>query len=361
MDMPLPLLISVGLAALALGGLLAWMFLRQGSQPFGPMGELAGRLAQMADSQAAQQAQLAERLQAQERQLARLLEERLLDMGKRLNEGLDQSSLRTGATLAELRERLAVIDSAQANIAQLSERMVSLQDILSNKQARGAFGEIQLNDLISQVLPPQVYEFQAQIGDRRRVDCLIKLPKPPGSIAIDAKFPLESFHQLRAAGDEPARVQAGRAFATAVLGHVRDIAEKYIVPGETAESALMFLPSEAVYAELYANFPEVVEKSYRARVWIVSPTTLMATLTTIRAVLKDARMREQADVIQAEVRHLLDDMKRLADRAGKLDTHFAQASEDLRQLKVSIDKVVRRSEQVEAVQLGDGEKTPDVV
>lgn len=346
------------LLALVLGFFAAWLVLRTGQTP---MAELAGRLAQMADSQAAQQAQLAERLQAQERGLGRLLEERLHDMGKRLNDGMDLSSQRTGATLAELRERLAVIDSAQANIAQLSERMVSLQDILSNKQARGAFGEIQLNDLISQVLPPQAYEFQASIGDKRRVDCLIKLPKPPGSIAIDAKFPLESFHQLRAAKDDAERTQAARAFSTAVLGHVRDIAEKYIVAGETAESALMFLPSEAVYAELYANFPDVVEKSYRARVWIVSPTTLMATLTTIRAVLKDARMREQADVIQAEVRHLLDDVKRLAERSGKLDIHFAQASEDLRLLKVSVDKVARRAEQVEAVQLGDGERVADVV
>jgi DNA recombination protein RmuC len=361
--MDMLLLVLVAMAALALGAGLVWLSLRgqAGSLVGGPMSELAGRLAQMAESQAAQQAQLSERLQAQERQLARLLEERLQEMGKRLNEGLDQSSLRTGATLAELRERLAVIDSAQANIAQLSERMVSLQDILSNKQSRGAFGEIQLNDLVSQALPPNAYEFQAMLGERRRVDCLIKLPNPPGSIAIDAKFPLESFHQLRAAQDDAERLQAGRAFATAVLGHVRDISEKYIVPGETAESALMFLPSEAVYAELYANFPEVVEKSYRARVWIVSPTTLMATLTTIRAVLKDARMREQADVIQAEVRHLLDDMKRLADRAGKLDTHFFQASEDLRQLKVSVDKVIRRSEQVESLQLGDGGKTADVV
>ncbi|CAA6603462.1 conserved exported hypothetical protein [Rhodospirillaceae bacterium LM-1] len=353
------LILAGGLAlALATGFLAAWLLKRPDSAP---LGELTGRLAQMADSQASQQSLMAERLQAQERQISRLLDDRLVELGKRLNEGLDQSSLRTGASLAELRERLAVIDSAQANIAQLSERMVSLQDILSNKQTRGAFGEIQLNDLVSQVLPPQVYEFQAPIGDRRRVDCLIHLPKPPGSIAIDAKFPLESFHQLRAAKDDAERTQAGRAFATAVLGHVRDISEKYIVPGETAESALMFLPSEAVYAELYANFPEVIEKSYRARVWIVSPTTLMATLTTIRAVLKDARMREQADVIQAEVRHLLDDMKRLAERAAKLETHFGQAGEDLRQLKLSVDKVIRRSEQVEAVQLGDGGKQEDMV
>lgn len=355
---PIYLILAGGLALLT-GFLAAWLLFKGGRGGAGG-GELAGRMAQLADSLAAQQSQMSERLAQQERGLARFLEERLSDMGKRLNDGLDQSTQRTGATLSELRERLAVIDSAQANIAQLSERMVSLQDILSNKQARGAFGEIQLNDLVSQALPPSAYEFQAMLGERRRVDCLIRLPNPPGSIAIDAKFPLESFHQLRAAETDAQRQQAGRAFATAVLGHVRDISEKYIVPGETAESALMFLPSEAVYAELYANFPEVIEKSYRARVWIVSPTTLMATLTTIRAVLKDARMREQADVIQAEVRHLLDDVKRVAERAGKLEGHFNLAVEDLRLLKVSVEKVAKRSEQVEAVQLGDGEKPQDV-
>lgn len=314
---------------------------------------LTGRLAQLAESQATAQAQLSERMQAQERALARAVEERLAALGKRMDDGLQQASQRQSTTLHDLRERLAVIDAAQKNITELSAQVVSLQDILSNKQARGAFGEIQLNDIVSTMLPPSAYKFQAPLGDGRRVDCLLDLPNPPGAIAIDAKFPLESFHALRSARDEAERIAAGRAFATAILKHVRDIAEKYIVPGETAESALMFLPSEAIYAELHANFPDVVEKSFRAKVWIVSPTTLMATLNTVRAVLKDARMREQAGVIQKEVRTLLDDIERLDSRVTALDKHFTQAAEDIRQIRISTDKVVKRADRIEAVQLGD--------
>ncbi len=314
---------------------------------------LGGRLAQLAETQAAAQTQLAERLQGQERSLAKTVEERLADMAKRLDDGVQQAAHRQATSLHELRERLAVIDVAQKNITELSAQVVSLQDILSNKQARGAFGEIQLNDIVIAMLPPSAYRFQAPLGDGRRVDCLLELPNPPGAIAIDAKFPLESFHLLRNAKDDAERTVAGRAFATAILKHVRDIAEKYIVPGETAESALMFLPSEAIYAELHANFPDVVEKSFRAKVWIVSPTTLMATLNTVRAVLKDARMREQAGVIQKEVRMLLDDISRLDDRVSALDKHFGQASEDIRQIRISTDKVVKRADRIETVQLGD--------
>jgi len=314
---------------------------------------LGGRLAQLAETQAAAQAALAERLQAQERALAKTVEERLAALAKRVDDGLQQSSQRQTTSLHELRERLVVIDAAQKNISQLSAQVVSLQDVLSNKQARGAFGEVQLGDLVRNILPPSAYEFQAAIGGKYRVDCLLKLPNPPGAIAVDAKFPLESWHLLRQAKDEAETIAAGRAFATAIMKHVRDIAEKYIVPGETAESALMFLPSEAIYAELHASFPEVVEKSYRAKVWIVSPTTLMATLNTIRAVLKDAQMREQAGLIQKEVALLLDDIGRLDDRVAGLSKHFDQASEDIRQIRISTDKVAKRADRIEAVQLGD--------
>ncbi|OAN45790.1 DNA recombination protein RmuC [Magnetospirillum moscoviense] len=320
--------------------------------------QLTGRLAQLAESQAAAQSQLADRLQGQERSLAKTVEERLAEMAKRLDDGVQQASHRQATSLHELRERLAVIDAAQKNITELSAQVVSLQDILSNKQARGAFGEIQLNDIVTAMLPPSAYRFQAALGDGRRVDCLLDLPNPPGSIAIDAKFPLESFHLLRNAKDDAERTLAGRAFATAILKHVRDIAEKYIVPGQTAESALMFLPSEAIYAELHANFPDVVEKSFRAKVWIVSPTTLMATLNTVRAVLKDARMREQAGLIQKEVRMLLDDIGRLDDRVAALDKHFGQASEDIRQIRISTEKVAKRADRIETVQLGEDADGP---
>ena len=231
--------------------------------------------------------------------------------------------------------------------------MVGLQDILANRQARGAFGEIQLNDLETAILPPSAYAFQATLSNNRIADCLLRLPNPPGAIAIDAKFPLESYHALRAATDDAARERALRAFGTDVMKHVRDIAEKYIVPGETAESALMFLPAEAVYAELHASLPDIVEKSYRARVWIVSPTTLMATLNTVRAVLKDARMREQAGVIQVEVENLLDDVERLDGRVVNLQRHFEQANEDVRQIRTSAEKVARRGDRIKDVQLGE--------
>lgn len=321
---------------------------------------LAGRLAQLAETQAAAQTQLGERLQAQERALAKTVEERLADMAKRMDDGLQQSSHRQATSLHDLRERLAVIDAAQKNITELSAQVVSLQDILSNKQTRGAFGEIQLVDLVQAALPPSAYEFQATLPGGKRVDCLLKLPNPPGPIGVDAKFPLESWHLMRRAKDDAEKLTAGRAFATDILKHVRDIAEKYIIPGETAESALMFLPSEAIYAELHANFPEVVEKSYRAKVWIVSPTTLMATLNTVRAVLKDARMREQAGLIQKEVRLLLDDVGRLDGRVAQLDKHFVQATEDIRQIRISTDKVVKRADRIEAVQVGDDAEAVEV-
>ena len=179
------------------------------------------------------------------------------------------------------------------------------------------------------------------------------VPNPPGPIVIDAKFPLESYHALRAAEDEVAKTAAARAFTQAIQKHVNDISERYILPGETAESALMFLPSEAVYAELHANFPKVVEQSYRARVWIVSPTTLWALLNTVRAVLKDVHMREQAGVIQTEVHVMLDDVGRLDDRVGRLQRHFDQANEDMRQIRISTEKVTKRGERIESLQLGD--------
>jgi DNA recombination protein RmuC len=316
------------------------------------VGELQGRLAQMADSQAATQAALAERLQAQERVLSRNLEERLSEFGRRVGDRLQEQTVAATKSLTDLRERLAVIDAAQQNITALSSHVVGLQDILANKQARGAFGEIQMQDLVQGALPPSAYSFQATLRDGGRVDCLLQLPNPPGPIALDAKFPLESYRALREAKGEAALVQARRQFSVALRNHVRAIAEKYIRAGETADSALMFLPSEAIYAELHANFPNLVEESFRYRVWIVSPTTLMATLTTVRAVLKDVRLREQAHLIQGELRALLEDVARLDDRTAKLQKHFDQANEDVRQIRISTEKVGRRAERVGELELG---------
>jgi DNA recombination protein RmuC len=326
------------------------------------IGELAGRLSQMASAQTTGLAQMADRLQLQERLLVKMLEERLDQVSARVSETLEKSSLAQTTSLGELRERIAKIDAAQANINELSNQVVSLNQIFSDKQTRGNFGELQLQDLVKSVLPPSAYSFQAPLGDGKRVDCLLVLPNPPGPIAIDSKFPLESYRALRKASDDAARAAAGRQFRTDMVKHIDDIANKYIVVGETAESALMFLPSEAVYAELHANFGDVVETSYRKRVFIVSPTTLWATLNTIRAVLKDVRMRELAGVIQKEVQTLLEDVRRLDDRAGKLQGHFNQAVEDLRQIGISTGKVTARAERIEALEFdstGDTQPLPE--
>lgn len=314
------------------------------------------RITQMAETLSQRQSEISGALQ----QSQVTMNDRLDGLGKRLGDSLHQQSERTGQSLKTLYERLAVIDSAQKNLTDLSQQMVGLQDILSNKQARGAFGEIQLNDLVTATLPPSAYEFQVTLNNGKRADCLLKLPNPPGSIVIDAKFPLESYQALRDAPDDAAKVAAGRRFAQDVKTHVVAISDKYIVPGETAESALMFLPSEAVYAELHANFLNVVEESYRRRVWIVSPTTLMATLNTVRAILKDSRMREQAHVIQAEVQKMMEDVGRLDDRVGKLQTHFDQATKDIRDIRISTDKVTKRGEKIEDLQLSDESPAEDL-
>ncbi len=305
---------------------------------------LEGRLSQMSDQATKEAAEM-----------NRTLAERLDKVSQRMGESLEKTNKNTTDSLGDLKSRLAIIDEAQKNITALSGQMVGLQDILSNKQARGAFGEIQLQDLVSQILPPNAYGFQVQMGNGKRADCLIKLPNPPGSIVVDAKFPLESYHRLRNATNEAETKLAISNFKTDILKHVKDISEKYIINGETAESALMFLPSEAVYAELHANFSDVVEKSYRARVWIVSPTTLMATLNTVRAVLKDARMREQAGVIQTEVGILMEDVSRLDERVGKLRTHFHLAEKDIGMIETSARKITSRGERIEGLQLEESE------
>jgi len=343
------IVIGAAIVVVALAG-FAWM--RRPTND--AAGQLAGRLDQLAAQQTAAQNALAERLQAQERALSAKLEERLTHLQDRVGQTLQSNAEQAGQSLTELRERLAVIDAAQSKIVELSGQMVDLQNVLSNKQARGAFGEVQLQDIVQSSLPAQSFEFQAALGGKR-VDCLLRLPNPPGAIAIDAKFPLEAYRALREAKDDAAITQARREFSTAIKLHVKAIAEKYIVPGETADSALMFLPSEAVYAELHASFPELVDGAGKARVWIVSPTTLMATLTTIRAVLKDVRMREQAHVIQKKVGELGLDVNRLGERVDKLQRHFDQATADVRQIVISTDKIQQKAAAIKDVELGSND------
>ena len=297
------------------------------------------RLAEVAERLGEGQAMLSGRLQ----QTQVGLDQRLDALTRRMGDGLLQQTERTHETLRGLHERLALIGEAQQTIAQLSTQVTGLQDILANKQARGAFGEVQLEALVASLLPADAYGFQVTLSNRCRVDCLLRLPDPPGVLAIDAKFPLESWRALHEAADEAAKARAGRTFAADLLQHVRDIAERYIVPGETSDSALMFLPSEAVYAELHARFRGVVEESFRRKVWIVSPSTLWATLNTVRAVLRDVRLKEQAGLIQAELRGIEADVAAIAERAGALLRHFEQASEDVRRIGVFSRRLGQRA------------------
>lgn len=269
------------------------------------------------------------------------------DLNERLDKSLGANSEKTTKSLTELQERLATIDKAQANIEKLSGDVLSLQDILSNKQTRGAFGEIQLNDIVGKALPKDSYTLQATLSNGKRADCLIHLPNPPGPIVIDSKFPLEAYEALRRAKTAWEVNEAAKGLRTAVRAHIRAISERYLIEGETADGAIMFLPSEAVYAELHANFPELVREGFGARVWIVSPTTCMATLNTMRAILKDARMREQAGAIRKELALLHGDVDRLGTRVESLDRHFNQASKDVADIKISAEKAGRRAKRLD--------------
>jgi DNA recombination protein RmuC len=328
MDILVYILLAV---ILALGAALAILLTRR-----------ADTRAQMALADTVQRVE--QSLREQERTLAGLV-----------NERLDRSDKATGQVITDLRERLARIDEAQKKIGDLSTQVVSLQQILSNKQARGAFGEVQLNDLVTAALPPNAYDLQCTLSNGSRVDCLLRLPNPPGPIAIDAKFPLESYQLLRsvAAGDAQGLAAAQRAFQLAMRKHIADIRDKYILTGETAESALLFLPSEAIYAELHANFAAVVDESYKARVWIVSPTTMMATLNTVRAVLKDVRMREQAGEVQKLVGLMLADVRLLEKRVANLRRHFGQTTEDISEIETSTTRIIGRGERIQSVEMDD--------
>lgn len=331
--------------------------------------QLRGGLQTVSDTQASAQAQMIQTVEARLSTVQQQMQDRLADnalrsqrslneMQERMRESLNGSSKQTTTSLTQLQERLAVIDKAQDNITKLSGDVLSLQDILSNKQTRGAFGEIQLHDIVGKALPRDSYAMQYTLSNGKRADCLIHLPNPPGPIVIDSKFPLEAYEALRAADTDHAVKQAVAQMKVAVKKHISDISEKYIIEGETADGALMFLPSEAVYAELHANFPELVRIGFEARVWIVSPTTCMATLNTMRAILKDARMREQAGAIRKELSLLVADVDRLGTRVGNLDRHFSQASKDIEDIKISSEKAGKRAHRLDNFDFEEIEEVP---
>lgn len=312
--------------------------------------QLVGGLTHVSESQAAQQSNM-----------LKLMEARLTAVQEQMNVNLQTSSKNTALSLGELQQRLVTIDKAQDNIQKLSGSVLSLQDILSNKQTRGAFGEIQLQEIVNKALPSDAYTWQATLSNGKRADCLIHLPNPPGPIVIDSKFPLEAYEALRKATSDWDKNEAVKLMRVSVRSHIKAIADKYILDEETADGALMFLPSEAVYAELHSNFPELVREGFEAHVWIVSPTTCMATLNTMRAILKDARMREQAGAIRSALRHLHRDVELVVERVEKLNTHFGQARKDIEGISTAAERAGKRAHKLDNFDFEEVEVVASVV
>ena len=341
-----PIVLAGTVAALVViilfGSLIAW---RRHSV-------LQDRITRLADDRQAADARLSERLQAQESALALTVERRLAASSDRMAATLDRTGAAYSDGLQKLAERLGRIDQAQGRLTELSGQISGLQSALSDKQARGAYGEVRLYDLVRDALPPGAYQEQATLSNGRRPDCLITLPNPPGSIAIDAKFPLEAFLSIRAATDAQAESTARRTFARDISKHITDISERYILPGETADCAMLFVPSEAVYGELHANFRAVVEAGFTARVYIVSPTTLWATLNTARAIMKDAQFHAEASRLQAEVSALMGDVGRLSTRANAFKRHLAQAEGDIDDMEISVRAIEKRGARIADMDLG---------
>ena len=309
-------------------------------------GELQGRIAQFAEDSAQRDDLFRQSLDA-----------RLSKVSERVGQSIMETQERNSANLKQLHERLALIDRAQKNIETLSGEVSGLQSLLSNKQARGAFGEKQMQDLIQTYLPPNAFSFQATLSNGKRVDALIHLPNEQGSVAIDSKFPMEAWRRLTEAENTDQESSAKRAFAADVSRHIKDIAGKYLIFGETHDIAMLFLPSEAVYAELHTHFPQVVELGFQQKVMIVSPTTFMATLHTMQAIMRDAAMREQAHIIQREVSLMAKDVTLLDDRVAKLQSHFNQSTEDIRKIRISTEKITKRADKIESLDVDEARDT----
>jgi DNA recombination protein RmuC len=321
--------------------------------------EAEAQMAALAQAQAEMQGRLgavAEVFGARQAELTQSISQRLDAMTGRIGQTMTEQTKSTHESLAKLQERLAVIDSAQNNIQSLAGQVVQLQAILSNKQTRGAFGQSRMEAIVADGLPHGGYEFQATLSNNNRPDCLIRMPNDAPSLVIDAKFPLEAWNAVRAAAeaDNPGEAQkyAAQAFRRDIEVHIRAISEKYLISGETQDTAFMFVPSESIFAEIHENFEAVVQKAHRARVVIVSPSLLMLSIQVVQAILKDARMREQAHLIQGEVVRLMEDVSRLDDRVRKLQVHFGQANRDIDDILVSSSKVVKRGQKIEALELG---------
>lgn len=269
-------------------------------------------------------------------------------VSNRLNEGFEKTS----STFTDIVRRLTIIDEAQKKITELSTHVVSLQDVLLDKRTRGAFGEVQLATLIDNMLPAANYQLQYTLSNQKRADCILFLPEPTGNVVIDAKFPLETYQQLAIGGiSNPEKKTLQQQFRQDISKHIKDIAEKYIIPGETSDGAIMFIPAEAIFAEIHAHYPDLVALSQRLRVWLVSPSTLMAVLTTARAVLKDDATRKQVHVIQKHLHALAEDFQRFEKRMDKLSKHIDLAHQDVGEVSTSAKKITQRFQKIEAVDL----------
>lgn len=311
------------------------------------MEHMAGQLRQ---SQAETATTMNERLE----KLTRTTDERLQQISGQVEKRLTEGFEKTTETFTRVLEHLSRIDEAQKKITELSGNVVSLQEVLTDKRSRGAFGEVQLESLIRNVMPEGSYSMQQTLSNGTRVDCLLTLPEPTGNVAIDAKFPLESYQRMMDAdAQDSERQQARRQFRQDIRKHIRDIAGKYLIPDETADGAVMFLPAESLFAEIHAHFPELVEEAQQRRVWLVSPTTLMAVLTTARAVIKDVATRKQVHIIQEHLHHLSKDFGRFQQRMDKLAGHIRMAHEDVKQVNTSAQKISSRFVKIEKVELDD--------
>lgn len=306
------------------------------------LAEMSGQLRGLAEHSASTQAHMTQ-----------TLDTRLDQVSQRLGAGLTESSQRTTQSLQKLNERLAVIDTAQANLTNLSSEMLSLRDILANKQSRGAYGQGRMEAIIRDGLHSTAYSFQTTLSNGTRPDCLIRLPENDISVVVDAKFPLEGFNALKQAGPEEDLKPYQQRFRVDVLKHIKDISEKYLLKGETHETAIMFVPSESIYADLHENFEDMIQRAHRLHVIIASPNVLMLLVQTMQAVFKDARMREQAVVIQTEVVRLMDDVGRMHDRVLDLQRHFGQTGKDIEKIVISSDKITRRGTKIGQVEFTD--------
>lgn len=306
--------------------------------------ELTGRVQAFAEGMGGRQAEF-----------SRAVNERLDAVSHRLGEGMQKTAKETLESLGQLNERLAVVDAAQGRLAELSSQLVTLKDVLANKQARGAFGQGRMEAIVADGLPKDAYAFQFTLSNGKRPDCAVFLPGDERPLLIDAKFPLESITAFREAKTDDAKRIAATRLRQDIQKHVSDIAGRYFLPGETQDMALMFVPSESVYAELHENFDDLVQKAFRERVMLVSPSLLMLAIQVLQVVVKDARMREQAELVRAEVAKLMADVGRLRDRALNLQKHFAQSNDDVSQVLISAEKVMKRGAQIESLELDSPE------